>query len=84
MSEKKDVLPMMCELITMSPEEYIFFCIMLRTSSPKELAGNIELMIYSTGIIRKNWRKEAENTSQNECHTLEASRSCTKNKTNTK
>lgn len=53
MSEKKDVLPMLCELVAMSPEEYIFFCIMLRTSSPKELSGITELMIRSTGIIRK-------------------------------
>ena len=53
MDKKKVMLSMMREMINMSAEDYIYFCVMLRASSPKELETRIEYMIRAITRIRK-------------------------------
>ena len=53
MDKKKVILSMLREMINMSAEDYIYFCVMLRSSSTKELETRIEYIIWAITRIRK-------------------------------
>lgn len=60
MDKKKVVLSMLREMINMSAEDYIYFCVILRAASPKELETRIEYIIRAIRRIRKiRLRREA-------------------------
>lgn len=44
---------MLCEMVNMPIEEYMFFSIMLRAHGPAELQDRIEYILQVTGDIRK-------------------------------
>lgn len=61
MNEKREVSAMLRAIIKMETEDYIYFCIMLRESSPAGQREKTEYIIQKTMSIRKKLlRKEIE------------------------
>lgn len=59
MNENRKALSMLREIIGMEIGDYLYFCIMLRSSSPKEQQEKTEYIIRETMNIRKKLlRKE--------------------------
>lgn len=61
MNEKQKVSAMLRAIVKMETEDYIYFCIMLRASSPAGQREKTESIIQKTMNIRKKLcRKEIE------------------------